>query len=49
MGEVWEAVGRANVNGVALVVAAGFAALVGIVCYAWGYTDGAARREGEGR
>lgn len=45
-GEVWEAVGHANVNGIALLVAAGFAALVGVVCYAWGYWDG---REAESR
>lgn len=48
MGVVWEAVGHANVNGVALLVALGHAVVVGLVCYAWGYSDGASRRRGRG-
>lgn len=48
-GEVWEAVGHANVNGIALLVALAHAVVVGLVCYAWGYSEGAARRAGEGR
>ena len=31
-----------SINGFALLVAAGFAAVVGVVCYAWGYWDGLA-------
>lgn len=29
-----------SINGFALLVAAGFAAVVGVVCYGWGYWDG---------
>ena len=35
-----------SINGFALLVAAGFAAVVGVVCYAWGYWDG---REAESK
>ena len=35
-----------SINGFALLVAAGFAALVGVICYAWGYWDG---REAESK
>lgn len=38
-----------NVNGIALLVALVHAVVVGVVCYAWGYTDGAARRRGGAR
>ena len=29
-----------TINGMALLIWAGFSLIVGIVCYAWGYTDG---------
>lgn len=35
-----------TINGFALLVAVGFAAVVGVVCYAWGYWDG---REAESK
>lgn len=35
-----------SINGFALLVAAGFVALVGVACYAWGYWDG---REAESK
>ena len=37
-----------SVNGIALVIAIGHAVVVGIICYAWGYTDGLTRRNGKG-
>ena len=38
-----------SINGFALLVAAGFAALVGVVCYAWGDFDGIETERKTGR
>lgn len=38
-----------SVNGFALLVAVGFAAVVGVACYAWGYWDGMETERKTGR